>query len=155
MTDSLPLGVSCSVVSDSLQFMDCSPPGSSVCEILQARILEWVAISYSRGSSSKEWTCISCITGWYFTIWVSREAPFLFVNLQSDHAGKITSKGLFGEVRSPAFNGKMMKTMTSNLNNYLRLFPLSPFKNCHGWAESLERVLGHESTFSLDCWLSD
>ena len=47
MTDSLPLGVSCSVVSDSLQFMDCSPPGSSVCEILQARILEWVAISFS------------------------------------------------------------------------------------------------------------
>ena len=31
--------------------MDCSPPGSSVHEILQARILEWVAISFSRGSS--------------------------------------------------------------------------------------------------------
>ena len=31
--------------------LDCSPPGSSVHGILQARILEWVAISYSRGSS--------------------------------------------------------------------------------------------------------
>ena len=31
--------------------MDCSPPGTSVHEILQARILEWVAISFSRGSS--------------------------------------------------------------------------------------------------------
>ena len=31
--------------------MDCSPPGSSVHGISQARILEWVAISYSRGSS--------------------------------------------------------------------------------------------------------
>ena len=31
--------------------MDCSPPGSSVCGILQARILEWVGISFSRGSS--------------------------------------------------------------------------------------------------------
>ena len=31
--------------------MDCSPPGSSVHEILQARILEWVAVSFSRGSS--------------------------------------------------------------------------------------------------------
>ena len=31
--------------------MDCSPPGSSVCGILQARIMEWVAISFSRGSS--------------------------------------------------------------------------------------------------------
>ena len=30
--------------------MDCSPSGSSVLEILQARILEWVAISFSRGS---------------------------------------------------------------------------------------------------------
>ena len=31
--------------------MDCSPPGSSVFEILQARILEWVAIPFSKGSS--------------------------------------------------------------------------------------------------------
>ena len=31
--------------------MDCSPPGSSVHGILQARILEWVAMSFSRGSS--------------------------------------------------------------------------------------------------------
>ena len=31
--------------------MDCSPPGSSVHGIFQARILEWVAISFSRGSS--------------------------------------------------------------------------------------------------------
>ena len=31
--------------------MDCSPPGSSVCEIPQAGILEWVAIPFSRGSS--------------------------------------------------------------------------------------------------------
>ena len=42
--------------------MDCSPPGSSVCGISQARILEWVAISFSRGSSrSRDRTHISCI----------------------------------------------------------------------------------------------
>ena len=40
-----------SVLSDSLQSMDCNPPGSSVCGILQARVLEWVAIPFSRGSS--------------------------------------------------------------------------------------------------------
>ena len=40
-----------SVMSDSLPPMDCRPPGSSVHEIFQARILEWVAISFSRGSS--------------------------------------------------------------------------------------------------------
>ena len=42
--------------------MDCSPPGSSAHEILQLRILEWVAISFSRGSSwPRDWTCLSCI----------------------------------------------------------------------------------------------
>ena len=43
--------------------MDCSPPGSSVHEIFQARILQWVAISYSRGSSwPRDQTCIPCIS---------------------------------------------------------------------------------------------
>ena len=42
--------VSCSVLSDC-DPMDCSPPGFSVHGIVQARILEWVAISFSRGSS--------------------------------------------------------------------------------------------------------
>ena len=42
--------------------MDCIPPGSSVHGILQARILEWVVISFSRGSSQpKDRTCVSCI----------------------------------------------------------------------------------------------
>ena len=43
--------------------MDCSPSGFSVHEIFQERILEWVAISSSRGSSwSRNWTCFSCIS---------------------------------------------------------------------------------------------
>ena len=47
--------------------MDCSPPGSSVHGILQARILEWVAIPFSRGSSQpKDRTQVSCISGRYF-----------------------------------------------------------------------------------------
>ena len=42
--------------------MDCSPPGSSVHGILQAGILEWVAVSYSRGSSRpRDRTCVSCV----------------------------------------------------------------------------------------------
>ena len=49
--------------------MDYSPPGSSVHWIFQARVLEWVAISSSRGSSRpRDWThvisCISCIGRW-------------------------------------------------------------------------------------------
>ncbi|MES6266278.1 hypothetical protein U6R57_12305, partial [Cutibacterium acnes] len=48
--------------------MDCSPPGSSVHGILQARILEWVAISFSRGSSQpRDQTQVSHIAGGFFT----------------------------------------------------------------------------------------
>ena len=47
--------------------MDCSLPGSSVCGIIQARILEWVAIPFSRGSSlPRDRTWVSHIAGKYF-----------------------------------------------------------------------------------------
>jgi len=49
--------------------MDCNPPGSSVLGILQARILKWAAISFSRGSSrSRDQTQVSRIAGRFFTI---------------------------------------------------------------------------------------
>ena len=49
--------------------VDCSPPGSSVHGILQARILEWVAFHFSGGSSRpRDQTRISCIAGRLFTI---------------------------------------------------------------------------------------
>ena len=49
--------------------MHCSSPGCSVHGILQARILEWVAIPFSRGSSHpRDRTCISCIAGRFFTV---------------------------------------------------------------------------------------
>ena len=48
--------------------MDCTLPSSSVYRIFQTRILEWVAISYSRGSSPPRYgTWISCIGGRFFT----------------------------------------------------------------------------------------
>ena len=66
-----------SVVSDSCDPMDCSPPVSSVHGILQARILEWVAISFSTGSSQpKDWTWVSCTVGRFFTDWTTREVPY-------------------------------------------------------------------------------
>ena len=43
--------VSCSVMSNFCRPMDCGPPGSSVNGVLQARILEWIDIPFSRGSS--------------------------------------------------------------------------------------------------------
>ena len=56
--------------------MDCRPPSSSVHGILQARILEWVAIPFSRGSfQPRDRTQVSCIAGRFFTVWSNREAP--------------------------------------------------------------------------------
>ena len=55
--------------------VDCSLPGSSVHGILQERILEWVAISFSRGSSqSRDRNQVFCIAGRFFTIWATRKA---------------------------------------------------------------------------------
>ena len=54
--------------------MDCSLPGSSLHGILQARILEWVAISFSRGSSQpRDQTPASHIPGRRFNLWATRE----------------------------------------------------------------------------------
>ena len=51
---------------------DCSPPGSFVHGILQARILEWVAISFSRGSSQpRDQTQVSHTAGRYFNHWAT------------------------------------------------------------------------------------
>ena len=55
--------------------MDCSPPGSSVHGFSQARILQWVAISFSRGSSQpRDRTWVSHTAGRHFTFWATREA---------------------------------------------------------------------------------
>ena len=70
--------------------MDCSPPGSSVHGILQARILEWVAIPFSRVySQPRDWTQVSCIGGGFFTVWVTREA--LWATRKSCKRGDIYS----------------------------------------------------------------
>ena len=63
----------CLTLCDS---MDCSLSGSSIRGILQARILEWIAISFSRGSSQpKEWTHVFLIAGRLFTLWATSENP--------------------------------------------------------------------------------
>ena len=58
---------SCSLISDSLGVY-------TICRILQARILEWVAFPFSsRSSQSRNWTRVSCIAGGFFTSWAIRE----------------------------------------------------------------------------------
>ena len=70
----------------------CSPPGSSVHGVLQARIMEWVAIPFSRGSSQpRDRTWVSCIAGRCFIIWTIRGLMpvlvkyFLLDSLESQH----------------------------------------------------------------------
>ena len=54
--------------------MDCSPPGSSVHGILQTRLLEWVAISFSKGSFlPRDRTQVSHIAGRCFNLWATKE----------------------------------------------------------------------------------
>ena len=60
--------------------MDCSQPGSFVYGISKARILEWVAISYSRDRTHV--SCVSCIGRWILYHWASQEAFHFLRNLQ-------------------------------------------------------------------------
>ena len=60
--------------------MDCSLPGISVHGIFQARVLEWVAISFSRGSSQpRGWTLVSHIAGRHFTVWATTQGSHHFL----------------------------------------------------------------------------
>ena len=55
--------------------MGCSPPDFFVHGILQARLLEWVAMPSSKGSSQpRDWICISCIAGGFFSHWATWES---------------------------------------------------------------------------------
>ena len=73
--------------------VDCSPPGSSVHGILQARMLEWVATSFSRGSYQPwDWTCISrvsCVHRQILYHWATREALHtLYIYIHTAAAAK-------------------------------------------------------------------
>ena len=86
-------------VSASCNPMDCGLPGSSVHGILQARILEWVAISFSRGSfHPRDRTQVSCIEGRLFTVWATRgflckERLWLFLFLMEESGAQRCSVG--------------------------------------------------------------
>ena len=78
--------------------MDCSPPGSSVHEILQAIILEQATIPFFRGSSwPRDWTQLSPIAGRFFTLWATQEKTFML--------GKIEGQGRRGRQRMRWLDG--------------------------------------------------
>ena len=78
-----------------LQSMDCSLPGSSDHGISQMRILEWVTISSSRGSSQpRDLTCVSCIAGRFFTTESPGKPNGLPSIVEKIHSGRIYSSKL-------------------------------------------------------------
>ena len=89
--------------------MDCTLPGSSIHGIFQSRILEWVAISFSRGSSRpRDWTLVSCIVGRRFTIWATRKVLVLEARskksrFQQGHASSESSRNGPAPGISPQF----------------------------------------------------
>ena len=98
----------------------CNPivsPGSSVRGILQARILEWVAIPFSRGSSQpRNWTLVSCIEGRFFTIWAIRWPIYHLTNLnligQNCHQHILVERRVW---RTLALNDRMLKNVEVKL----------------------------------------
>ena len=85
---------SCLIVCDP---MDCSPPGSSLCGILQARVLQWVAMPSSRGSSKlgiePESLMSPTLSGGFLTSSATWEAQF-----STQHSRNVTVRGLLGTV---------------------------------------------------------
>ena len=87
--------------------MDCSWPDSSVQGIFQARILDWVAIPFSRRSSQpRDWTQVSWIAGRFFTIWDTREAPYMFTESESRSvmSDSLQHHGLYSPCNFPGQN---------------------------------------------------
>ena len=100
---------------------DCNLPGSCVRGILQARILGWVAIFFSRRSPwPKGWTQVSCVAGRFFTLWATSVSVyvciyvwyFFFYFLPLDSIAKINSKrALFNCLKNKKKqNNKQMST---------------------------------------------
>ena len=119
--------------------MDCNPPGTSVHGILQERILEWVAVPSSRGSSKpRDGTQVSHIAGRFFTVWATREAPLIKavflkwrfpetrayyenVHTKSDHVAK-----LFLEIWKLRIYLNVFMSFSPSLLPFFPLFPSLP-----------------------------
>ena len=108
---------SCLILCDPT---DYSLPGSSVHGILQARVLEWVAIPLVRGSSQpKDRTQVSCIAGRSFTVWATREKDILNHNidkfLETEYGISVSEKVLGAKVlREPPILGVLPTDVHAN-----------------------------------------
>ena len=101
--------------------MDCRLPGSSVHGIFQARGLEWVAISFSRGSSQpRDQTQVSHIVGRHFTVWAIRKGLHLIALSGSPYAS-IWPKVLLCSYVNHSDEGQKSCTNSIFLFNYFKI----------------------------------
>ena len=118
--------------------MDCSSLGYSVPGILQERILEWVAIPFSRGSSQlRGWTRVSHIAGRFFTIWTTREAQTLLrrVCIWSFLCDPVPLSAR--KRRLPTSRAYTVTEGGWKMNSFRRTFPEAAFPCItHSWAYS-------------------
>ena len=98
--------------------MDCGLPGSSVHGILQARILRWVVIPFSRGSSRPgDRTCASCTAGGFFNIWATRLAVWPYENELIRERKRTSEEGIKSKVKT---NNTLKILHEKNLHKKLR-----------------------------------
>ena len=121
--------------------MDCSPPGSSIQGILQKRVLEWVAISFSRGSSwPRDWTWVSSIEADAFTVWANQGS--LLLSVLHLNSTKLLDWNLpRPHTRGPLLWRILICALYSNQASWVSCFP----KFC----ESCQGVLEPERAASL------
>ena len=136
--------------------MDCSPPGSSVHGISQARILEWIVIFFSRGSSqARDRTCTSCTGRWILYHWATREvlAWSSIYKIQNEHSFVFTLNCLIQPFLPH------LKPLTSWISLFTLTSPASPSTGPEGpkmvvrWRKNnfgvWERMMGH----TWPCWV--
>ena len=103
--------------------MNCTLPGCSVHGIFQARVLEWVAISFPRGSSwPRDWTQVSHTVGRRFTIWATREVLYVCMHIYVY---------LFNCL------GSQLQHTGSSLHHVQSLIAVLRLTSCGSWAKQL------------------
>ena len=111
---------------------DCSPSGFSIHGISQARILEWIAIPFPRGSSwPRDQTHVSCIAGRFFTIWATGEAhpsPYQPLSMLS-HCTK-SSVSQINQQCDPSHCSIVSKVFSGLIHGCMQIEPLEKGFGC-------------------------
>ena len=140
--------------------MDCSPPGSSVQGILQARILEWVAISFLRGSSwPRDQThifCISCLADRFFTT-ESPGKPITSSNSDQSMTANHTSLAGYSPWDRKESDMTEWLTHTHTQSYHTRIKPVNLYKafNLPQFLATISTLIYYQQTFLdiLSLWI--